>query len=107
MRDRYDEFGELGAEIVAVSAEPLDVAGIEATASQLPFPILCDPGLSAIGRFDVLHEDEPEGRRIARPSLFLVDRTGILRFAYVGEDARDRPAVGTILLAIESLDRSP
>jgi peroxiredoxin len=104
LRDRYDEFGEVGAEIVAVSAEPLEVAQVEATAAHLRFPILCDPELSAIARFDVLHEDEPEGRPIARPSLFLVDRAGILRFAYVGEDARDRPAVGTILLALESLD---
>ena len=103
MRDRYEEFCELGAEIVAVSTESLDVARIEATAARLPFPVLCDPELTAIRRFDVLHEDEPEGRLIARPSLFVIDRAGTLRFAHVGGDARDHPAVGTILLALETL----
>ena len=72
-------------------------------AAQLPFTVLSDPDHMAIDLFGVLHEDEPEGRIIARPAVFLIDREGVIRFAHVGEHSRDRPALGTILLALESL----
>ena len=103
MRHRYEEFRDLDAEVLAVSAEPLTVAAAEATAAGLPFLVVSDAGLTAINAFGVLHDDEPDGRLIARPSVFLIDRNGTLRFAYVGEHAQDRPATGLLLLALESM----
>ena len=103
MRDRYEEIRELDAEVLAVSAEPLAAAAAEATAAGLPFPVVSDADLAVIGAFGVLDIDEPEGRRIARPAVFLIDRGGTLRFAYVGEHAQDRPTAGMLLLALESM----
>ena len=89
--------------MIAVSAEPLEVVQDAAAAARLPYPILSDVALTAIDRYGVRHEDEPKGRRIARPSLFILDRAGIVRFAHVGEHPRDRPALGAILLALEAI----
>jgi peroxiredoxin len=103
LRDRYGEFLDLGAEVVAVSAESLPTATLEVAAAGLPFPVLSDDDLSVIGRYGVAHDQEPEGRRIARPSAFLIDGSGVLRFGYVGEHASDRPAIGVLLLALETM----
>ena len=103
MRDRYGQLRDAGAEVLAVSADPLGAVAGGAGLARLPFPVLSDADLTAIKRYGVLHEDEPEGRRIARPALFLIDRDGYVRFAHVGEHTRDRPAVGLIPLALESL----
>jgi peroxiredoxin len=102
LRDSYATIGDLGAAVIALSAEPLATAREAATVAGLPFPILGD-ALAAIDRYGLRHHDEPEGRQIARPSLFVLDRQGIVRFAHVGEHPRDRPAIGAILLALETI----
>ena len=53
----------------------------------LPFPLLADPDGEVIRRYGVWDE---EGK-IARPAIFVIDRAGIVRYAYVGEDFADRP----------------
>ena len=90
--------------MVAVSAEPLEVAREAAREASLPYPVLSDADLAAIDRFGLGHLDEPAGRRVARPAAFILDRRGTVRFGHVGEHPHDRPAIGAILLALESLD---
>jgi hypothetical protein len=62
--------------------------------------------LTAIDRYGVRDReprDEPEGGPIARPSLFVLDRAGVVRYAHIGEHKRDRPALGAVLLALETI----
>ncbi len=94
---------DLGAEVVAISGTPPEEARGAAGAARLPFPVLSDPARTVIGAYGVRHDDEPEGRAAARPALFLIDRAGMVRYAHVGEHARDRPAIGAVLLALESM----
>lgn len=103
MREAYGAILERGAEVVAVSSEPLATARAAAAEAALPFPVLSDIALTVIDRFGIRHRDEPKGRRIARPAVFVLDGRGIVRFAHVGEHPRDRPTVGAILLGLESL----
>ena len=86
-----------------MSSEPTPVARAEAAHAHLPFPLLSDETLTAIDAYGVRHHDEPKGRAIARPSLFVLDRAGVVRYAHVGEHERDRPALGAVLLALETL----
>lgn len=72
--------------------------------ARLPFSLLSDVELTAIDAYGVRHRDEPKGRQIARPAIFLLDANGVVRYAYVGEHERDRPAIGTILLGLESIE---
>lgn len=97
----------LGAAPLVVSAEPpaLTRAALAVLASPYHFPILADPGLAVVDRYGLVDPDETDaaGRRLSRPALFLLDREGIVRFAHVGEHARDRPALSAILLGLETL----
>ena len=105
LRAAIETFEDAGAAVLAISAEPLERARASALADNLPFTILSDEGLSVIDRYGLRGPSEPEtgGQPIARPSVFVLDRLGIVRFAHVGEDPLDRPTTLLILLALESL----
>ncbi len=106
LREAVLTIEDAGAAVLAISAEPLERARSSAATDGLTFTILSDEELVAIDRYGVRHEGEPEaaGKAIARPSLFVLDRAGIVRFAHVGEDPLDRPTIRLILLALETLD---
>jgi peroxiredoxin len=53
----------------------------------LPFSLLSDPDGEVSRRYGVWDD---EGQ-IARPAIFVGDREGIVRYAYVGQDFADRP----------------
>ncbi len=106
LRSTVQMLEDAGAAVLAISAEPLERAREGAEVHGLGFTILSDEGLSAIDRYGVRHEGEPEagGRAIARPSIFVLDRHGVIRYAHIGQDPLDRPTIHLVLLAIEALD---
>jgi len=106
LREAILTFEDAGAVVLAISAEPLERARASAVADDLPFTILSDEELTVIDRYGLRHDGEPETgfKPIARPSVFVLDRTGIVRFAHVGEDPVDRPTTRLILLALETID---
>ncbi len=53
----------------------------------LPFLLLADVEGEVIRRYGIWDD---EGQ-IARPAIFVTDPSGIVRYAYVGEDFADRP----------------
>jgi peroxiredoxin Q/BCP len=73
LRDDYEMVRELGAEVIAISADSLD--SHEAFAERLgglPFPLASDEGLTAAKAFDVVDEAGKRSRR----AVFVIDRGG-------------------------------
>ena len=103
MRVAYGAIRDLGGEVVAIAAEATAAARDQVTSLDLPYVVLGDPDLATIDRYGVRHVDEPKGRSIARPSVFVLGRDGVVRFLHVGEHERDRPAIAALLLALETL----
>lgn len=64
----------------------LEEEGLEA----LPFPVFLDRGLAAVSRFNLTGD-------LSKPSTFVLDRQGVVRYAYVGEAPDDRPAIDRVL----------
>lgn len=62
----------------------------------LPFPILLDVNLGAVQAFAI------EGA-LAKPTSVVVDKEGLIQFAYVGEAPDDRPSVKTLLEALDEI----
>jgi peroxiredoxin len=101
LRDAAGEIEAAGAAVVAISTQPLEAVAV--AADGIAFPLLADPTTAAIDRYGV-RDPIPEAHgSVARPSLFIVDQDGIVRFAYVGQAPDDRPAPGVVLLALASL----
>ena len=67
----------------------------------LPFPLLADPERAAIRRYGVYVRANFESWNIARPSVFLVDPRGRIRFISVGAHQRDWPDSGDLLAIID------
>jgi peroxiredoxin len=71
---------------------------------EITFPIGADPELRLIRSFGV----EMEGREIAIPSMFVLERgTGRIIWRYIGETMFDRPKLDPVLKAIEQAGGVP
>ena len=68
------------------------------------FPFLSDPSSVTIRQYGVLHPKGGEdGKDIARPTEFLVDASGAIRWANLTDDIRVRARPEAVLAAIDHL----
>ena len=81
MRERYDEIRRKGIELLALAPGTLDQTRAFAEARALPFPLLADPHLAVYRTYQVESRLRSLGRR---PALYAIDRTGIVRYAFLG-----------------------
>jgi len=66
----------------------------------LPFSLLSDPDGEVSRLYGVWHEEQA----IASPAIFVVDRNGVVRYAYAGDDFADRPGDHAVWRALEVAD---
>jgi peroxiredoxin len=117
----YPEYRKRGVMPVAVSVDkPEALAKMRATNSIL-FPVLSDSDAAMIEAFHVVRnvgDDElakmkgfgvdlesysgKMHHKIAIPALFLIDRTGVVRWAHSDPDFKVRPSTAQILSAIDT-----
>lgn len=121
MQQRYEEFRELGAEVVAVSFEPLERLKKQAEDMRLTFPILSDPGLEAYraygvrrGSFrDVVNVGAAwqflkllfKGRLVVAGhgdimqlgGDFIINEEGLLKYSHPADRSQDQAAVDVLL----------
>ena len=62
----------------------------------IPYPILLDINLPSVDQLGIRSD-------LAKPSTYIIDREGRVRFAYVGESIADRPTVDSILKQLSKL----
>ena len=101
LRQDYDRFTAMGAEIVVVGPE--DRAAFEAywKKEALPFVGLPDPAHSVLKRFG----QEVNLFKLGRmPAQVIVDRAGLARYVHYGHDMADIPANEDILATLAALN---
>lgn len=79
LKDAYEALREVGADVIAVSAD--SVESHQAFAERLdgvPFPLVSDAELSAARAYGVVAEDDP---RRSRRALFVIERDGAIAYA--------------------------
>lgn len=105
----YDEFVQRGAQVVVVypveaesDSSKLD-AFLSASRDKLedpnrpvPFPVLLDVELQAINQLGIR-------KNLSKPATYIVDRSGEVRYAYVGGHLADRPSVAALLKQLDQL----
>jgi len=74
------------------------------TGQGLALPILIDADRAITKRYGVYHALGLDALNTARPSTFLIDRDGTVRFMYVGEGQNDRPDPETIVAELRNLN---
>lgn len=104
----YDEFRKRDAEVLVVYPGPSQgvpefVRAVQAQAgAAIPFPLLLDEESRAVDQLQIRAD-------LAKPSTYVLDRQGQVRFAYVGTTVVDRPSVKAVLKQLDALaaDRPP
>ena len=101
----YDKFTHLDTEVVVVypgARDHLDefieaaTNNEKAEIDRIPFPLVLDENLSAVGHFNI-------ASNLAHPSTFIIDKQGNVRLAYVGADmTADRPSIAAMLDILKS-----
>jgi thioredoxin-dependent peroxiredoxin len=100
LRDDYERFTALGAEVVAISAEPPERSEAYLRSHPLPYPTLIDADHTVFDAYDVTSRLISLGQR---PALFVVDADGMVRFEEVGAQQYNIPPDEKVLGVLESL----
>src|SRR4029077_20859435 len=71
---RLSEFEARGVRVVGISVDPPEINRRQSQKRGYTFPLLSDPKMHVIRRYDVQHPGAgPKGADIARPAEFLLD----------------------------------
>ena len=63
---------------------------------EIPLGVLYDPSMALVDRMGISSE-------LSIPSTFVLDKSGIVKYAYVGKTIEDRPAAKKILEVVDGL----
>jgi peroxiredoxin len=117
----YPDYQKRGVTPVAVSVDKPDAEATMRATYAIPFPVLSDSDAVAIDAFHVVkHVGDDElakmksfgvdlesysgktHHEIAIPALFLIDRSGVVRWAHSDPEYKVRPSTAQILAAIDA-----
>ncbi|MCA9283641.1 MAG: AhpC/TSA family protein [Phycisphaerales bacterium] len=123
MQDRLPDFERLGATVVAISPEKPDESLSTAEKDALAFLVLSDHGNAVADRYGVRyklpgaileqfnkgfgldkHNDDDSGT-LPLAATYVLDRDGVIRWAFVSADYRERAEPGDVVAAIEAVVR--
>ena len=101
MRDRFSEFEQRGAQILAIAPDTLENARTYSQANDIPFPALPDPDRAVFRLYDVKSAMVSLGQR---PGLFIIDKDGTVRYAHLGWQQWEIPTIDETLEQLDALD---
>lgn len=104
LAEDYDKIKQAGADLIAISVDDQSYAWSMGQTTGAKFQILSDSDKKIITSYGILNAQEHGG--IAHPSIFILDKTGRIRFLHVGKDPQDRPSDEAILEEIKKIATS-
>jgi len=100
LRDRSGEFQQRGAQLLAIAPDTLENARRYFQTNDIPFPCLPDPEREVFRQYDVRSAMVSLGQR---PGLFVIDKEGVVRYAYLGWQQWEIPTVDETLEQLDAL----
>jgi peroxiredoxin len=92
LQDHEKQFIKLGYKIIAISTETVDQLQITKSKTFVKYTLLSDEEHAAIKAFGI------ENGPIAVPSVFIIDKNGIIRFAHSDSDYKTRLSGSEVLV---------
>jgi len=100
---RYGEIEELGASAVAIAVTSTFSQQAFARTLGARFPLVSDWGREVAAAYGVRYDVWKGHDGVAKRSLFVVDRTGVVRYRWVTEDAEVLPDFGAAIKVLAGL----
>jgi peroxiredoxin len=104
-REHYLAIRSAGASVVAVSVDAPDKSEALRADISLPFPILCDTERRVVRDWGVYNSEEKGG--IAKPAVFIIDPSHVVRYASVDAVVRRVPAAEVVSLLQNAAEGQP
>ncbi len=102
LRDEWSRWDALGCKVFVVSVDSPFAVAKWRECDRIPFPVLSDFNKDVSRSYGALHEDLKGLKGFAKRSAFVIDATGVVRYASVNED----PSVQVDFAAIEQAVKS-
>jgi peroxiredoxin len=90
-------------QVVAIVAQSSEAVRRFIEETGLPFDILVDESRAVVKAYGVWHAVGLSAWNIARPALFLIDRSGAIRYSFVANRQQEFPEHTEIMRAIEEI----
>jgi peroxiredoxin len=104
-REHYLAIRTAGASVAAVSVDAPEKSEALRVQLSLPFPILCDTEHCIIRDWGIYNSREKGG--IAKPAVFIIDPSHVVRYAAVDAVVRRVPAAGIVSLLQDAVKTQP
>jgi len=124
LQARFEEFKDLGANLVAVSVDLRENTAKTVAENALSFPTVSDPDIKVVESYGLIYQVPEElvakykneyaidleaasGRThhiLPIPAAYIIDHNGTIRFAYADMDYKVRVDSGDLLEAITNLE---
>jgi len=106
LRDSLSKLNTIGAQVVAVSVDAPAANKGFSEVNKLSFPVLSDYSREAVKQFGVLLNNFGglKGLDVAKRSVFVLDKAGIVRYAWVSEDPGVEPPYDEVIKAVGSIN---
>jgi glutaredoxin-dependent peroxiredoxin len=103
-RDSLTNFNALNAQVVGISVDGPFANKAFADQNQLTFPILCDYTREVTKKYGGLHEDFAglKGYSAAKRAVYVLDRNGVVIYAWVSENPGVEPPYEEVKKALGS-----
>lgn len=102
-RDSMAELKKVSAQVLGVSVDSFFALKAWADAQGLTFPLLSDFNREVIRKYGVVNPDMIGLKDIAKRAVFVIDRSGIVRYSEVLDDARNEPDYAKVKQAVAAL----
>jgi peroxiredoxin len=102
-RDSAADLNTVNAQVLGVSTDTFFALKAWGDQQKLNFPLLSDFNREVLPKYGVLNPDMIGMKNIAKRAVFVIDRSGTVRYREVLEDARNEPNYDNIKKALASL----
>lgn len=102
IRDRFDRFEGLDARVFGISVDSPFVTDRFRSDEGLPFPLLSDFNRDAARAYGVLYDDYFGLKDVAKRSVFVIGRDGLVHRVWIYEDSGVEPDYDAIHEAVEA-----
>ncbi|HTY36609.1 MAG TPA: peroxiredoxin [Bacteroidota bacterium] len=105
LRDSMSRFNEMNAQVIGISVDSPFANKSFATQNNIQFPLLSDYSRSTIGAYGIVLENFAglNGYAAAKRSVFILDKTGVVRYAWVTDNPGVEPNYDEVAKNLESI----
>ena len=102
-RDSAADLSKVSAKVLGVSTDTFFAQKAWADQNKFNFPLLSDYNKDVIRKYGVVNPDMIGLKEIAKRSVFVIDRSGVVRHREVLDDARNEPDYDRVKQALAGL----